>query len=149
MPDREPRRRPHSQIPRAGASGVHAPDGRALDATRRTEEAMRARIQSELAAQQEAMQRTQAALNRTADQLATVGRQLDESDLQLQSAAKRLTLAADLVTQVEAEGPDAALQTAIERLRQELMDRSAGRYSAQYADLLERALEVQAANRRP
>ncbi|MCR9219207.1 MAG: hypothetical protein NXI21_03175 [Alphaproteobacteria bacterium] len=113
------------------------------------DDAMRARIQAELTAQREAMQRTQAALNRTADQLATVGRQLDESDLQLQSAAKRLTLAADLVTQVEAEGPDAALQTAIDRLRQELMDRSAGRYSAQYADLLERALEVQAANRRP
>ncbi|MEQ8604881.1 MAG: hypothetical protein RIB45_16320 [Marivibrio sp.] len=90
------------------------------------------------------MSRAQSTLGRCADGMEAVTRALDETDLALKSAARRMDGAAALVARVERDGPVAALPEVIEQLRADLIDRSNSRFADQYAETLDRALDVQA-----
>lgn len=90
------------------------------------------------------MIRAQSTLGRCADGMAAVNRALDETHLTLRNAARRLDGAASLIEQVERDGPEAALPDVIAQLRADVIDRSRSRFAAQYAEMLDRALEVQA-----
>jgi predicted nucleic acid-binding Zn-ribbon protein len=101
-----------------------------------------ANIGAALERQAQAMARFQHSLSRIADHTEDIVRRLDDCDLRLQGASRRLTVAADLMDELQTAGPRSALDSAIESLEQDRLDRPNTRFAAQYERMLERALAV-------